>query len=649
MAGEDNPFLTGIDDEENPFLKGVAVPEKSQATPMRTEPVTEAERMIFQNLFDNDAKRRNAYAKSIGLELDPDDENKFRALGSREEFTGEIDPGFGGAFKKGGLVEIAKELGRDTLGDMLVDYSTGGLAALAAGGGAVGGTAAGGPIGTAIGAILGGFGGAYAGEDVKEFIGNQLIDEDIPVSERQKLMVSTLGALGPVISKGIGRAAKGGLKTFLAVRQNAVKKALQQTGQLSDEAIEKAMKNPEMFDDAAVKGANEKFRKFYGGFFGVDPNDANAITKAVKEGAEGTPKGEFGKMLTPVYAARNKALSELETVRAADVSLGELKAPIERKITELTSKVSLTPDDKQAIGVLKDQLGEWNGLAKRLTPKGADGAAAKTATADNIRVSYGTAREFLQGLQGKAFDKATTSQNPMVNQTAGALRQSLDDRLTSPAVLEASRAGETFLGANKQISRAMTVYEDAAKTLTPEKMRQAFVLAPNSNRLDTLNTLAQMDEVLGADFAKQFEKGALQSQFEQFYSQAVPRGSSEVNAAIVKGVGKGVVKGGFGGAAVSGITAGAAPIAVTVPGGMLLGGVQGGLEAAALANPANALRKLSGIEAQGQFLDYIGRQGAQVAESLPGDSLRRAAVQQAGEEVLPTQEDEEENPFLKGL
>jgi hypothetical protein len=217
-------------------------------------------------------------------------------------------------------------------------------------------------------------------------------------------------------------------------------------------------------------------------------------------------------------------------------------------------------------------------------------------------------------------------------------------------VLESTRAGETFLAANQRISKAMSVYEDAAKTLTPEKMRQAFVLAPNSNRLDTINTLSQMDEVLGQDFTKQFEKGALQSQFEQFYSQAAPRGSSEVNAAIVKGVGKGAVKGGFGGAAVSGVTGGAVPPALSIPAGAVIGAVSGGMEAAALSNPANALRKLGGVEAQDQFLEYLSRQGAQAAETLPGDALRRAAVQQTGEEVLPTLKDrEEENPFLKGL
>lgn len=630
MADNENPFLAGINTEDNPFLSGIDVGTPVAQKPLRTEPVSEIERLIFQNLFDNSPERKKAYAKSIGLELDPGDENKFRALGSREDFTGEIDPGFTGAFKKGGLTEVAKELGRDTLTDMLSDYATGGLAALAGSQGAAAGTAVG-PVGTAVGAILGGFGGALAGEEIKEFAGDMLLDEDIPVDQRQQLLFSSLNALGPVVTKGIGKAAKGGMKTFLTIRSNAIKKALQQTGQLSDEAIEKAMKNPQMFDEAAVKGANEKFRQFYGNFFGVAPDDANAITKAVREGAEGTPQGEFGKFLKPVYDARNKALQELDVNRAADISLGDLKQPLETKITEITSKVSLTPDDRDALKTLRSQRKEWEALSKRLLPEG-----AAPESADNIRVNYGTAREFLSGLQGKAFDKATGSQNAAVNQVAGGMRRFLDD--------QATRAGSDLPAINQQISRAMTVYEDAAKNLTPEKMRSAFVLAPNSNRLDTLNTLSQIDSVLGQDFTKQFEKGALQSQFEQFYSQAAPRGSSEVNAAIARGAAKGAVKGGLGGAALSGVSGGAIPPVASIPGGAILGAISGASEAATLSNPARALQRLSGIEGQQQFVDYLGRQGAQAAESLPGDALRRAALGQ-----LTPETEEEENPFLKGF
>jgi hypothetical protein len=645
MADNENPFLAGLEvpKEENPFLVGLDVPSDPPASvkPLRSEPVTEVERFIFQNLFDTDKKRRAAYAKSIGLELDPNDDNKFRALGSKEEFTGEIDPGFGTAYKKGGLIGAAKELGKDVLTDMAFDYGIGGLSALAAGKAATIGGAIGGPIGIGVGAILGGFGGALAGEEIKEFAGDLLLDEDIPADQRQQIFYATLNALGPVIMKQAGNLAQSGAKTFLQLRKNAIKQAVKQGGQLSEEAIEKAIQKPELFQPEVVKGGMERLDEFYRNFFGVSPDEAD-IVKAVKEMADGTPKGVIGKYLEPIYAKRNRALAELNNNRAADFSLGELKMPIEQKILELKSKPFLSVDEKDALSVLQEQLKEVDSYAKTLLPKGVNSEAQDIA---NIRVPFGTGQDFLKSFQSKAFDKTTKSQNPIVNQTANRLR-------TEIVQSKGSQVSPEFADAQAKISKAMDVFEQTAKVLKPKQIRQSFILSPESDRLTTQRALRQIDEITGQDFTKQFEKGALQAQFEQFYSQAVPKGSSEVNTAIVSGAAKGAVKGGLGGAAVSGITGGVIPLAASVPGGAILGGIRGGMQAATMSKPGEALKALGKLSQREQFLDFIGQQAARGADSGLGSSVLRAVTEEAApqslrEAIVP--EREEENPFLKGL
>lgn len=658
MAENDNPFLQGITvpQSDNPFLAGIEVPE-NESNPLRTEPVTETERFIFQNLFDTDPPRRKAYAKSIGLEIDPEDDNKFRALGSREEFTGEIDPGFGAAYKKGGLIGAAKELGKDVLSDMAVDYGIGGLSTLAAAKvGTVG--AVGGPVGVGIGAILGGFGGALAGEEMKEFAGDMLLDEDIPADQRQQILFASLNALGPVVMKQAARLGKGTMKTFLEMRKGAVKEALKSGGQLSEEAIEKAMKQPELYQPEAVKEGTKRLDDFYSQFFGVKPDEID-IAKAAREMADGTPKGAIGKYLEPVYAQRNKAMNDLNANRAADFSLGELKMPLEQKILELKSKPFLSVDEKEAMSILQGQMKEINDYGKKLMPKspstktglvGPSGepissAPIATESMENIRVPFQTGQDFLKSFQSKAFDKATRSQNPIVNQTAGRMRQEI-------VQAKGASVNPEFADAQAKISKAMQVYEDAAKTLKPDQMRQSFILEPTSNRLKTQRALQQIDEITGQDFTKQFEKGALQAQFEQLYSRSAPKGSSEVNAAIVSGAAKGAVKGGLGGAAVSGVTGGAAPLAATVPLGVIGGALRGGQVAATMARPGKALKKLGSLSQREQFLDFLGDRASDVAEKPLPSAVQRAV----GEEMVPDslrnavrKEEDEENPFLRGL
>lgn len=659
MADNENPFLAGLEipQDENPFLAGIDVPAADGSVkPLRTEPVTETERFIFQNLFDTDKKRREAYAKSIGLEIDPNDDNKFRALGSREEFTGKIDPGFSDAYKKGGLVGIAAELGRDVLTDMASDYAIGGLSAAAAKAAAIPGSALG-PVGTVVGGLLGGFGGAMAGEESKEFLGDLLLDEEIPADQRQQVLFGALNALGPVVMKQAGKVVKGGFKTALELRKGAIKEALKQGGQLSEEAIEKAMKQPELFQPDVVKEGTKRLDDFYRNFFGVAPDEID-IVKAAREMADGTPKGAIGKALEPIYSQRNRALAELNADRAADFSIAELKAPITQKLVELESKPFLTVDEKDAIGLLNSQLKEIDGFAQKLLPKGEapkvallDAAgkpikqAAPSTDVAQIRVPFGTGQEFLRSFQSKAFDKATKSQNPIVNQVAGAMRNDV-------VQAKGMQVNPQFAEAQAKISKAMDVFESAAKTLKPDQLRQSFVLAPNSNRLTTQRALQQIDEITGQDFTKQFEKGALQAQFEQFYSQSVPKGSSEVRAAMVKGAASGAVKGGFGGAAVSGITGGTVPLAASVPTGAILGGLRGASQAATLAKPGEALKRLGALTQREQFLESIAQKAAQGAQTTAGSAGLRAVTEEMAPQSLRDavrKPEEEENPFLKGL
>lgn len=534
--------------------------------PLRQTPITPNERLIFQNLFDTQIERRKEYAKQIGLELDPEDSNKFRPLGSSGAYQGEIDPGgFRQYFRKGGL----KELGQD-IEDVGVDVVKGSVAGtMGTAGAGMGATL--GPVGAVAGAGMGAGAGALAVEGVKNLIGDAVLDKSIPV-DLKPIVAETLFTAG---ISGLGQGLKMGKKAFdlrqLEKKKEAIINALQKVGGNADRAlIEKAAENPDMFTKEAVKGGSQKLNDLYKTTFGLSPDEFGAKVKTF----DSIPKDSyFGKMIKPLHDAAQEEVAQLSTNPLAKVPVSAVEDQVDSLVGDLTSRGGLTKDEEGALNVLKEFRGQLGSYVSKNDLKD---------------LNYGQAKRFLNVLQDKAFSEGpfgTQSENPIISKLAGQFRRSLDT--------VASNAGSNLPELNAQQHEILSSFRTASKQLTPDNIYNAYVGGNRGKLLDIKNFVNSMDEKFGTDLSQQFEGKAAEKYFENVYKSGIPKGSSNVNAFIAEEAAKGGIKGVGAGAGVGAMTGvGAGPGAV-IGGG--LGAMKAAEQAASMANPQAALQTLNKV------------------------------------------------------
>ncbi len=655
-------------DENDPFA-GINLVDESAKPAVRTTPLTMEERLIVQNLFDTQPERRKAYMEQIGFELDPNDTNKYRPLGSQLEFQAEIDPGTSILFAPGGLKEkffaIAEETGKDAadlIGDLASSViSTAGQAAGAAFGRGAGSAAS--PTGMIVGGIIGGItGGALgqqAAEEAKTSIGDLYLDKNIPPDRKIQAVQALIAGVAPVMIQKGAKVAKQGFQGLLSTRANAIANAAKSAGGgVTDELLAKASNNPEMFTKEAVEGATERLGKTYKDIFGIA--DDKAITP--KSTRAIAPDSLFGKAVAPLNKEATEEVSKLSKMPEANWKASDLLGPINRQIEALSDVFEPTVDQKAALLYLKDKKKTIENkasevLASKIPSKSAAKIAEEEAqlaltpgataamkkapkpqpikfTEDqlmNAEFNFKQGREFLKTLQDDAFDREVAGSG-YLRQYAGGLRQLADQK--------AGALGSKLPEINAKRAQILGLFDQAKSTVTPQKLTSAFIGDDTIAKQDTQLVLKAMEDMgIAPGISQSVESGAMQRVLENAYKNPKAFGSGRVQGAMISEGISGGVKGALGGGAVGSV--------VGAPGtGALIGGATGAVrgvkQGAMMARPEVAIPALA---------ENIAKQRAlEAAINKPLSQQVSVPVQQAGQTLMrntlaPETVPEDNDPF----
>jgi len=606
------------------------------------QPFGARERFVMQNFFDtNDAARRQ-YAKELGYEMDPLDDNLIRPIGSKNDYV-EIDPGFTDAYKKGGLKAVAKEVLQDT-GDITYDLGDIGTKILAGissgGGGAATGAAAGSVVpgaGTAAGAVTGGtiaalVGAAAAGavsNTIKQDIRNMYLDKDIPWDLKETAVDAALTAAGAGAFK-LGAKGIKVLKNFNMNRQiNGIKNAIKASGGLADpDLIERAAMQPDLFTKEAVDGGAKRLDEAYKGMFGLKPEE---FATQVRDFDSIPTESLFGQQIAPLKKLATEETQSLSLNKAADVKYSDLQSKLAdtyNNLERLMLSGNPTSEQKEAYTIVKDQMKNLRKMAA-FDAGVKDVAKVTDSQLENVSLNYGRAREFLKGFQDAAFVQGpygSKSTNPIVGGIAGEGRKYLDD--------VAAKAGSKLPNLNQHMSQIFEDFSAAQTKLTPQSILSAYVggTTPGARMKqgEIQSFIAGLDEKYGSELAKDFDVTAAQAAFENVYKGAPAKGSSRVNAFMLgemadQGM-RGAMLGSVAGSVLPGVGTGAGAIA-----GGIGGVMKGAREAAALANPEQGLSKLSELLQRRSAQDALDPVQEAIKGALsPAPAIAGAAASQAG-------------------
>ncbi len=657
------------DDFVDPFANIDLNAEPEGARPdllPRTTPLTLEERLIVQNLFDTQPKRRQAYMKKLGLELDPSDTNKYRPLGSTEPFTAEIDPGTSILSTPGGLGKkfkaIAEETGKDML-DILGDViSAATTTKSAAAGATVGGAAAGPafPVGIVMGGILGGAAGSGAVETTKEELGNMLLDESVPADKGLMAVQATLEGLAPAAMKLGAKGLRSAYAGLLSIRTTAIKNAARAAGSgITEDLLVKASQQPEMFTKEAVEGANKRIGLEYKKIFGIDESDALTPRVAKKI----TPDSEFGKYLQPLNKQADEEISKLSRMPEANWKASEILGPINKAIDDLSFKFSRTAEEEAALKYLKGKKAFVENKAKAaLAPKlkmqddmaneAAEKAFSKSQSITpggsaaskpvkkvtqvsedmimNSEFDFKQGREFLKTLQDDSFNRELPGA-PILSRYAGFIRSLADQK--------AGSVGSKLPEINAQRSQVLEVFDEARANITPSKLTAAFIGGDNIAKDQTKLVLSKMDNIFGTNISQSVENGAMQRILENAYKSTVDKGSSRAwGSMMTEGV-AGAAKGGTLGFA-AGAPLGAAK--VTTPIGAVVGGIQGMKRGALMAQPEVAIPALAEAATRQQAAEALALRPLQQQATPVTQGLGAMAAKSL---ATPSMVEEDEDPF----
>jgi hypothetical protein len=581
---------------------------------IREAPLDFQERFVLQNLFDTQPERRKAYLKQIGFEMNPKDTNMIRPMGSDSEFV-KIDPGpieamFNGKTLAEKAKNYAKETGRD-ITDIFGDIAAGMLSQATAKGGAAfakGAAAGSSPAGMMaaemIGGITGGAIGTAAAEATKEKIGDIFLDENVPADKKLVAVQSIIGGIAPVLfqagAKQLQKVYSGVLTRSVDSVKTAAKAA---TGNVSDELLENAAKNPDKWTPTAVASATDDLNKQFEGFFGVKPTDEITVrsTRQLK------PDSFIGKIVSPLNKAADDEMRLLSMNPEADWKAGDMIGKINRVILDIESNDSPTVAEKAALKYFYGKKEEVLNIAKKnliktgvkppepkvagvgtMSLKSQQGKeVAEQFTEDQLMqtpLNFKQGRNILKTMQDDAFNREVEGA-PAIALYAGNLRRVADEK--------AAALGSKLPEINAKRAQLLDIFNNKRKSLMSEAVIGAY--APGKNNKAKATTRAVLDELSqlsGMPIADEFENNVLRSVFENAYKNTAPYASGRARAASINEAIKQGTAGGAAGLAIGSVVPGIGPLAagaIGVTGGAIKGYRQGAL----MANPEYALKELS--------------------------------------------------------
>jgi len=609
-------------DNKDDEFKDIDFVEADAPAAIRTEPMTFEERLIVQNLFDTQPKRRAAYLKQIGLELDPNDTNKYRPLGSQDEFHAEIDPGVGYITQEqGGLAKWAKanakELGQD-LTDIVGDAAASLISTLTAKGGEALGAglgAGGGPatLATArvIGGVAGGALGAAAAEVTKEQMGNLYLNKDIPSDKKLLAVQSLIAGLAPAVIKGGIQGTKAAYSAMLNRKANGIiataKKAGGQglTPELMIEAAEKE------WTEESIEGASKKISDRIKQVFGVGPDEAfnPTSTRQIK------PDSVVGQAIKPLNEAADVEISKLSVDPAANWKAGEILEPIRSHIANLKSKFSLNSEETAALKYLQGKQKFIESKARELNPKVKD-----IDQLMQTEFNFKQGREFLKTLQDDGFNREIPGSG-YIKQFAGGLRRAADEK--------AGRLGSALPQINEKRAAVLDAYKVARANITPNKMMSAYVGSDTPTKELIKESVAGIDATLGTQLGQEFETLGKQRIIETLFKNPQSFGSGGVAGPMLEGA----IKGGATGAAVGSVV----PV-VGTKAGAIVGALKGAADAATLAKPQELIKAATSTAAKQRAIQASIDKGVGVVGQTAAAATGRAAAGEYGTSQYDPQE-----------
>lgn len=593
-------------EEENPYKKLLETPDSMpDAAPMRNSPLTDEERMVVQNFFDTQPKRRAQYLMQLGFEMNPKDDNEYRPAGSQGSW-GEVDGGWSAFFKKGALAEMKNDI-RDASFDVAVQ-------GLLAGAGAVAGSQI--PVlGTVVGGVLGGALGNAASEGLKNAAGDLFLDKEIPQDMKLTALQSLVVGSAPAIGKLGKNLGSGAISHVLESRKKAIINAAKASGGgVTAEILEKAAREPELFTDEAVSGATKRLEGEYKSIFGVSP-DSPLVMKSTRQV---NPESAFGKALKPLNDEATEEVNKLAASPIANWHVDELTGPMKREISVLADKFDRTVEEDAALKYLRDKVSY---VTKNAGAKG--------------EINFKQGREVLKAIQDDAFNREIPGAS-YIKQAIGGR----PDALRALADQKAAAVGSKLPEINAKRSQILQTFETARQNLTPGKITSAYVGDNSIQKLQTQEALGLVDSVLGTEYGKSIQTAGEQRVIENLYRNPKAFGSGRVLPEIVQGAASGALQGaGAGG----GIGAMLGQPALGAGVGGAVGAIGGARKAARYATPENALEALGNITAAQAGYDKLANE----ALSKPATYGAIEVGAEAARNVTPMPE--EENPYKKLL
>lgn len=565
----DNPFLVGAPSPEdwqkqqtsNPFLQGAPSPgEWNQKPAIRQEPVSKWERFAFTNFFDTQTKRRDAYAKQIGIELDPKDHNKYRMAGVPKDtpYDQMIDP----------KDFMDWQDATDVIGDAISGIGSGlGTAAGAAVGGTLGSTLPG--PGTALGGLAGGAMGSAEGyqavEGLKKLAGDWVLKtgKDMPLDQaelfQQKLIAGAIPVAGAVLKQG-GIAA---VKAWGNLRLNALKNIIREGGEMTKSVFNKLVQKPQLYTEEATQGGGKKLSEEFVKWFGKAPPEGATETEIrsfIDEVKRMGPK-DFndntiaGQLLKPAKEEQQALLNALSQNRNADVSGSQLLSNIRGKISELEGArgEGTTAAGEEALNMLRKGRERITGLLKSKNPnieylekQLADVRAANPhdvtniskitkqlqSEIDNTKIDFGQARDQIDLLQGDVYataDRVKTSENGLVKKVIGETKGILDEVSNRPEMPRIN--GKSFADVNKDLSRKLSATQDMMTKTTPQKMINVAVKGHQVGAQDATKAIDNFDSAFGTNLKADWDSQALQAHLENIYESGMTLGERKAKQA----------------------------------------------------------------------------------------------------------------------
>lgn len=619
MADENDPFAS-ID------LGSTDTPPAGAES--QTKPFTSVNRLIAQTFFDTQPKRRAAYLKRLGYELDPQDPNKMKPIGEPGKYYLDIDPGgmfdlkqyldqYRAGAKEGGAVKGATrsmtELNMDLM-EGAIDLMQGAfqegvsdVAALGAAAGAVA-SGAGAPVSPLV--ALGTRSASRALiyqfiENSKDALGNLFLDEAIPADQGLRATQTAIQAVAPEIlgkatKVGLEKATKG-LGATLNLVQNGFKNLLNIGGGNVDDIVLKGLaKDPKTFADMSKL---EQGGDFLQNNF-INPLTGTADENVPKNFFELGKDSLFKKKMATLESEKGSALTKLDSISGSGVKASDIISTLKNQIDSIMAKRTRGEDDKLLVEALQERIKE-------------------VAKSGPRNFTFREADQFVDQLQKDAY-KGQADYKQGLKFASGSINRLLKDSADTvdAQLVNAGQQPVNYRGINEAQSKIYNAFDSFSANVNRKNVLSTIVAGPlgalnqSTPRGVTANqmsqAIAEIDDALGTKFGEQVQTGQAQAQlFRAIQSGKIPRGAGGF-----------LTSGGLAAATTAAATGGNVPLS-------LAAGVAGGLA----GQPSVGLRAVGGLANSQQVLQGVD-QGVQSAiegaltRSTPAAVGSRAAAGQ---------------------